>query len=157
MWYFWNFEHAWIVYCNISRPWHILQFWQKGVLWPSDLISFRADVRPWCYTLCNPIPELQPLLPFAPFPFPKSLASFLSLFLFPILTLPLWSVFRTLYARPWPSSPFLPVFPAHPDQRYRNPISDLLIPPLLHSHPCTVLSSYKSELPMYSRVSLNIN
>ena len=28
---------------------------------------------------------------------------------------------------------------------YHNPISDLLIPPLLHSLPCTVLSSYKSN------------
>ena len=31
-------------------------------------------------------------------------------FLFPILTLALWSVFGTLYAQPWPSSPFLPIF-----------------------------------------------
>ena len=37
--------------------------------------------------------------------------------------------FGTLYARPWLSSPFLPIFPAHPDWRYRNPVSDLLIPP----------------------------
>ena len=36
-----------------------------------------------CYTLCNPIPELRLYFPFIPFPFPKTLVSFLSLFLFP--------------------------------------------------------------------------
>ena len=47
--------------------------------------------------------------------------------------------------------------PIHPDQRFCNPVLDLLIPPSLHSHPCTAPSSYKSKPPMYSRVSSNID
>ena len=54
---------------------------------------------------------------------------FVSIFSVPNSNLTPLIHFGTLYAWSWPSSPFLPVFLAHPDQRYHNPISDLLIPP----------------------------
>ena len=75
-------------------------------------------------------------------------------FIFPILTL--WSVLGTPYTRPCLTFPVPCPFPVYPDRRFYNPVSDLLIP-LLCSQPCTILSSYKSKPPMYSRVSLNID
>ena len=77
-------------------------------------------------------------------------------FLFPVLTLTLWSIFRTPYAWPCLSSPFhthslftLTEDSVIPSQTYSSP--------LLHSRPYTPPSSYKSKPLMYSRVSSNIN
>ena len=81
------------------------------------------DIHCTCYTLCNPVSELQPLLPLHPILVSKILVSkilvskilvskilvskilvskilvsFLPLSLFQVLTLPLLICFRTLYA-----------------------------------------------------------
>ena len=55
-----------------------------------------------------------------------------------------------------PNPPRSMPIPGYPDRGFHNPISDLLIP-LLHSRPCIVPHSYKSESPMYCRPSLNID
>ena len=80
-----------------------------------------------CYTLCNPIPKLRSLFPLVPFLFPRPL---LHIHYFPIP----YSNFNPLI-RSWNSIcltlPNLPVscpFPIYPDQRFHNPILDLLIP-----------------------------
>ena len=49
-------------------------------------------------------------------------------FLFPILTLTLWSILELRMPNP-DHPPHSYPFPIHPDWRYCNPISDLLIPP----------------------------
>ena len=49
-------------------------------------------------------------------------------FLFSIITLTLDSILGTLYARPCLTFPVPCPFPIYPDQRFCNPVSDLLIP-----------------------------
>ena len=86
---------------------------------------------------------------------PLTQVSFQDPYCISILTSNLNSIFRTLYTQPRLTLP-IPYPPAYPNWGFSNPVLDLLIP-FLHSRPCIVPHSYRSESPMYCRLSSNID
>ena len=104
--------------CNLFWAIKVLEFFKY---------SDHFSATEYYYTLYNPVLELQP----SPHPILVSKdPCFISItFSVPNSNLTPSIRFRTPYAWPWLSSPFLPIFPAHPDWRYCNPVLDLLIPP----------------------------
>ena len=117
--------------------------------------SFTPITMADCYTPCNTDWNSNSYSPLTHVHFQDS--CFISItFLFSILTLTLDSVLGTPYSHPCPTFPIPCPLPIYPDRGFCNPVLDLLIP-LLHSQPCIVPSSYKSEPPMYSRPSSNLD
>ena len=101
-----------------------------------DTLVFLQDGRAQC-TWCDVLLlySVQPCTRTPTFTFPCPIfipkdPHFISItFLFPILTLTLWSVFETPYTQPWPPSPF-------PTQSPSTPTEDSVIPSWTYSCLC---------------------
>ena len=109
-------------------------------------------ICPCCYTLCNPVSELRLYFPFIPFSFLRTLFHFYH------FSIPSSNVYPF---NPFPNSvlpnldrlsltsPFLPVFPIHPDCKPHNPVLELLIPPCCAHFPAlfsvVIKASYRCK------------